>query len=153
MKSQYIINLSRITLVFIMLFLFPISAYSELSVEEIIKGRQAIFSKNYKTAKRVQALSSKGDFDKAKNLMLEMSENYKSLIKYFPDNTKEGFGTEALPSIWENKDEFNNLMTKASNNMIKLSEVIDQTDNVQGAVKSLMWSNCKACHSKFREEH
>ena len=153
MKSQYIINLSRITLVFIMLFLFPISAYSELSVEEIIKGRQAIFSKNYKTAKRVQALSSKGDFDKAKNLMLEMSENYKSLIKYFTDNTKEGFGTEALPSIWENKDEFNNLMTKASNNMIKLSEVIDQTDNVQGAIESLMWSNCKACHSKFREEH
>ena len=136
-----------------MIFLFPISAYSELSVEEIIKGRQAIFSKNYKTAKRVQALSSKGDFDKAKNLMIEMSENYKSLIKYFPDNTKEGFGTEALPSIWENKDEFNNLMTKASNNMIKLSEVIDQTDNAQGAIKSLMWSNCKACHSKFREEH
>ena len=153
MKLQYIINLSRITLVFIMLFLFPISAYSELSVEEIIKGRQAIFSKNYKTAKRVQALSSKGDFDKAKNLMLEMSENYKSLIKYFPDNTKEGFGTEALPTIWENKDEFNNLMTKASNNMIKLSEVIDQTDNAQGAIKSLMWSNCKTCHSKFREEH
>ena len=153
MKFQYIINLSRITLVFIMLFLFPISAYSELSVEEIIKGRQAIFSKNYKTAKRVQALSSKGDFDKAKNLMLEMSENYKSLIKYFPDNTKEGFGTEALPTIWENKDEFNNLMTKASNNMIKLSEVIDQTDNAQGAIKSLMWSNCKTCHSKFREEH
>ena len=153
MKSQYITNLSKITLVIIMIFLFPISAYSELSVEEIIKGRQAIFSKNYKTAKRVQALSSKGDFDKAKNLMIEMSENYKSLIKYFPDNTKEGFGTEALPSIWENKDEFNNLMTKASNNMIKLSEVIDQTDNAQGAIKSLMWSNCKACHSKFREEH
>ena len=153
MKLQYIINLSRITLVFIMLFLFPISAYSELSVEEIIKGRQAIFSKNYKTAKRVQALSSKGDFDKAKNLMLEMSENYKSLIKYFPDNTKEGFGTEALPSIWENKDEFNNLMTKASNNMIKLSEIIDQTDDVQGVIKNLMWDNCKACHSKFREEH
>ena len=24
---------------------------------------------------------------------------------------------------------------------------------VQGALKSLMWSNCNACHSKFREEH
>ena len=128
-------------------------ANSELSIEETIKGRKALFSKNYSTAKRVQTFATKGDFDKAKTLMLEMSENYKSLIKYFPDNTKEGFGTEALPSIWENKDEFNNLMTKASNNMIKLSEVIDQTDNVQGAVKSLMWSNCKACHSKFREEH
>ena len=72
MKSQYITILNKITLVIIMIFLFPISAYSELSVEEIIKGRQAIFSKNYKTAKRVQALSSKGDFDKAKTLMLEI---------------------------------------------------------------------------------
>ena len=136
-----------------MVFLFPISAYSELSVEEIIKGRQAIFSKNYKTAKRVQALSSKGDFEKAKSLMLEMSDNYKALIELFPDNTKKGFKTEALPTIWENKDEFNDLMNKASINMIKLTEVIEETDNIRGTLTSLMWSNCKACHSKFREEH
>ena len=38
-------------------------AYSELSVEEIIKGRKALFSKNYSTAKRVQALASKEEFD------------------------------------------------------------------------------------------
>lgn len=136
-----------------MIFLFPISAYSELSVEEIIKGRQAIFSKNYKTAKRVQALSSKGDFDKAKNLMIEMSENYKSLIKYFPDNTKEGFGTEALPSIWENKDEFNKLMTKSSNDMIKLIKIIEISDDAKSTLTKLMWTNCKTCHSKFRKEH
>ena len=59
-------------------------ANSEMSVEEIIKGRKALFSKNYSTAKRVQALASKGEFDKAKSLMIEMSENYKTLIEYFP---------------------------------------------------------------------
>ena len=136
-----------------MLFLIPFSAHSELSIEEIIKGRKAIFSKNYSTAKRVQSLSSKGDFEKAKILMFEMSENYKSLIEYFPDNTKEGFKTEALPTIWENKDEFNELMTKASNDMLKLTEVIEQSDDIRGTLTSLMWGNCKACHSKFREEH
>ena len=47
--------------------------------------------------------------------MLEMSENYKTLVNYFPDNSKEGFKTEALPIIWENKDEFNALMNKSSN--------------------------------------
>ena len=153
MKLQYIINLSRITLVFIMLFLFPISAYSELSVEEIIKGRQAIFSKNYKTAKRVQALSSKGDFDKAKNLMLEMSKNYKSLIEYFPENTKKGFKTEALPAIWENKEEFNNLMNKSSNDMIELASIIENSDDIKASLGKQMWGNCKACHSKFRAPH
>ena len=64
---------------------------ADQSVEEIIKGRKALFSKNYSTAKRVQALSSNGDFDKAKELMIEMSENYKTLIGLFPENTIEGF--------------------------------------------------------------
>jgi len=79
---------------------------------------KSIFSKNYKTAKRVQGLASNGDIDEAKKLMIEMSNNYKRLLDLFPENSKEGFGTEALPSIWENKDEFNLLMTKASSNMI-----------------------------------
>ena len=146
-----ILTLKYISIILILLvFSFP--ANSETSIEETIKGRKAIFSKNYKTAKRVQALSSNGDFEKAKSLMLKMSENYKTLIEYFPENTKEGYNTEALPAIWENKDEFNNLMTKASLNMIKLSEVIDQTDDVKGTLTALMWKNCKVCHSKFREE-
>ena len=69
-----IIILKYISLILILISIsFP--ANSELSVEETIKGRKAIFSKNYKTAKRVQALSTNGDFEKAKGLMLEMSEN------------------------------------------------------------------------------
>ena len=42
-------------------------AYSEQSAESIIKERKALFSKNYKTAKRVQSLSASGDVDEAKN--------------------------------------------------------------------------------------
>ena len=130
-----------------------IPANSEMSVEEIIKGRKALFSKNYSTAKRVQTFASKGEFDKAKTLMLEMSENYKTLIEYFPDNTKEGFKTEALPSIWENKKEFNNLMKKASDDMIKLASLFEDADDVRAILTQMMWSNCKACHSKFRAPH
>ena len=130
-----------------------IPANSEMSVEEIIKGRKALFSKNYSTAKRVQTFASKGEFDKAKTLMLEMSENYKTLIEYFPDNTKEGFKTEALPSIWENKKEFNNLMKKASDDMIKLASLFEDADDVSAILREMMWSNCKACHSKFRAPH
>ena len=72
-------------------------ANSEQSAEDIIKNRKALFSKNYNTAKKVQSLSSSGDFDEAKKLMLEMSENYKTLKEMFPDNTKEGFKTEVTP--------------------------------------------------------
>ena len=123
------------------------------TIEEIIKGRKALFSKNYSTAKRVQALASKGEFDKAKSLMIEMSENYKTLLEYFPDNSKEGFKTEALPLIWENKKEFNDLMKKASNDMVKLSSLFEDADDVRATLTQMMWSNCKACHSKFRAPH
>ena len=82
--------------------------------------------------------------------MKEMSENYKSLLKYFPENTKEGFKTESLPAIWENKDEFNALMTKSSNDMIELASIIETTEDIKGSIGKLMWANCKSCHTKFR---
>ena len=142
-----------ITLFLTISILISTNANSEQSAEDIIKNRKAIFSKNYSTAKKVQSLSSSGDFDGAKKLMLEMSENYKTLLKMFQDNTKEGFKTEVTPLVWEEKDKFNSLIEKSSNDMIELASVIEETDNVRGSLGQLMWGNCKACHSKYRVEH
>ena len=153
MMSKYIINVLKYIFFIAALTSITLPAYSELSVEEIIKARKALFSKNYSTAKKVQAFASKGDFVKASSLMKEMSENYLTLLEYFPDNTKEGFKTEALPSIWENKDEFNSLMKKSSTDMIELAKVIESSDDVRASLQKFMWSNCKACHSKFRAPH
>ena len=141
------------TLFFIFILFYSFSAFSEQTVEEIIKERKSIFSKNYKTAKRVQGLASNGDIDEAKKLMIEMSDNYKRLLDLFPENSKVGFKTEALPSIWENKDEFNLLMTKASNNMIELTSVVVEAEDMKATLGKYMWSSCKSCHSKFRAAH
>ncbi len=153
MIKKYTIYIFKYTLFILTLITFALPVNSDMSVEEIIKGRKALFSKNYSTAKKVQALASKGDFEKAKTLMIEMSKNYKILLEYFPENTKEGFKTEALPIIWEQKDKFNNLMTKSSTDMIKLTKVIEDSDDIRRTLTQLMWSNCKACHSKFRAPH
>ena len=129
------------------------NAHSEQSAENIIKERKALFSKNYKTAKRVQSLSANGDFDEAKKLMTEMSKNYQVLLELFPENSKEGFKTGSLPIIWEDKESFNTLMKKSSDDMIKLTSLIETTEDIRGTIGKLMWGNCKACHSKYREEH
>lgn len=128
-------------------------ANAELSVEDIIKSRKALFSKNYSTAKRVQSFSSNGDFDEAIELMKEMNENYITLLDLFPENSKEGFKTEALPIIWEEKDAFNALMQKSADDMIKLTSIIEDADDIRGTLGKLMWANCKACHSKYRKQH
>ena len=153
MLTKYNILIFKYILFISTFVILSLPANSELSVEEVIKGRKALFSKNYSTAKRVQTFATKGEFDKAKTLMLEMSENYKTLLEYFPENSKEGFKTEALLAIWENKDEFNNLMTKSSNDMMQLTKIIETSDDIKGTLGKLMWANCKACHSKFRAPH
>ena len=140
------------TLIIIFSLTFPFSANAQ-TAEEIIKGRKAMFSENYQNAKRISILLKSGKIDEAKPLMEKISKNYTKLLDYFPENTKEGFKTEALPSIWENKKEFNDLMKKASDDMIKLAEAIDTAEDLRAVQKKLMWSNCSACHSRFRAPH
>ena len=141
--------------IFLVSISFIISPYlaSAQSVEDIIKGRKAMFSENYQNAKRISILLKSGKIDEAKPLMEKISKNYTKLLDYFPENTKEGFKTEALPSIWENKKEFNDLMKKASDDMIKLAEAIDTAEDLRAVQKKFMWSNCSACHSRFRAPH
>ena len=145
--KQKIKIIQTIIFIFFMSFTFYANA---MTVEEIIKGRKAMFSENYQNAKKISILLKSKKIEEAKPLMKKISDNYKKLLDYFPENTKEGFKTEALPSIWENKDEFNALMQKASDDMIKLAKAIDTAEDLRAVQKELMWSNCTACHSRFR---
>ena len=128
-------------------------AHSEESIEDIIKGRKAIFSNNAKLAKRVNILLKDFEFDEAEPYILEMSKNYENLLNYFPENSKEGYGTEALPIIWEEKEAFNALMQKAADDMLQLAKVMEEADDIQATYKKLMWANCNACHSRYRKSH
>ena len=140
------------TIIFIFFMSFPFYA-NAMTVEEIIKGRKAMFSENYQNAKKISILLKSKRIEEAKPLMEKISGNYKELLNYFPENTKEGFKTEALPSIWENKNEFNALMQKASDDMIKLSKAINTVEDFQKIQKTLMWNNCSSCHNRFRAPH
>ena len=140
------------TLIIIFSLCLPFTANAQ-TVEEIIKGRKAMFSENYQNAKKISILLKSKKIEEAKPLMKKISDNYIKLLDYFPENTKEGFKTEALPTIWENKDEFNALMKKSSDQMIKLASIIEDQDDFRAALKQYMWSSCKACHSRYRAPH
>ena len=140
------------TFIIILSLSFSFSANAQ-TVEEIIKGRKAMFSENYQNGKKISILLKSSKIEEAKPLMKKISDNYIKLLDYFPENTKEGFKTEALPSIWENKDEFNALMQKASDDMIKLAKAIDTAEDLRAVQKELMWGNCSSCHNRFRAPH
>ena len=146
--------MNKLKLIIITFIIFiNFNSLNAQSVEEIIKGRKAMFSENYQTGKKISILLKSKKIEEAKPLMKKMSVNYKKLLDYFPENTKEGFKTEALPSIWENKDEFNELMQKASDDMLKLAKAIETAEDLRAVQKELMWSNCSACHNRFRAPH
>ena len=145
--------MKKLILILIFFSIFFIPSHSNQSVEEIIKGRKAMFSANYQNAKKISILLKSKRIDEAKPLMEKISNNYKELLNYFPENTQEGFKTEALPSIWENKDEFNALMQKASSDMIELTKAINTVKDFQKIQKELMWNNCSSCHNRFRAPH
>ena len=140
------------TFIIILSLSFSLSVNAQ-TVEEIIKGRKAMFSENYQNGKKISILLKSNKIEEAKPLMKKISDNYIKLLDYFPENTKEGFKTEALPSIWENKGEFNALMQKASDDMIKLAKAIDTAEDLRAVQKELMWGNCSSCHNRFRAPH
>mgnify|MGYP001449411052 FL=1 len=149
MKNKILLIIFLVTSFFFTNFI----AHSEESIEDIIKGRKAIFSNNAKLAKRVNILLKDFEVEEAEPIILEMSKNYENLLNYFPENSKEGYGTEALPIIWEEKDAFNALMQKAADDMLQLAKVMEEADDIQATYKKLMWANCNACHSRYRKPH
>lgn len=143
-------------LVFIIFLVSSINIFAiEMSTEEIIKARKAMFKQNYSYAKKMSAAIKKDDKETISDLAIKMSENYKKLIDYFPDDSKDGFKTEALPSIWEKKEEFNALMMKAANEANDFSMMVNNLmgDELKDLQKKMIWSQCKSCHDKFRMPH
>ena len=143
-------------LVVIIFFASPINIFAiEMSAEGTIKARKAMFKQNYSYAKKMSAAIKKDDKETISDLAIKMSENYKKLIDYFPDDSKDGFKTEALPSIWEKKEEFNALMMKAANEANDFSMMVNNLmgDELKDLQKKMIWSQCKSCHDKFRMPH
>ena len=146
-------NIFKVLFIVVLSFSFNSNAFSEESAKDIIKKRKSLFSQNYKLAKRISILLNEVEIEDSKKLMIRMSDNYLELLTLFPENTKEGHGTEALPIIWEEKDKFDALMKKSSDKMIKLASIIEDQDDFRAALKQYMWSSCKACHSRYRAPH
>ena len=98
---------------------------------------------------------AKGNKQAVSDLAIKMSQNYEALINYFPENTKTGYETEALPTVWEEKELFNELMNKASKDANDFAMIVMNLmgDDLKDSQKKMIWSQCKTCHDKFRVPH
>ena len=71
----------------------------------------------------------------------------------FPEDSKEGGDTEALPVIWEDQEGFMTAYTAAVEASANLLEVASTGDDAAwGAALKEMGATCGGCHTKYRAD-
>jgi cytochrome c556 len=91
------------------------------------------------------------DLGQAQAALRTYSANAKQLPTLFPDTSKTGNKTQALPAIWENKPEFVAIFAKLEQDaQTALASIKDEASFKAEAPKVVQ--NCGTCHNRFREK-
>lgn len=120
---------------------------------DVIKERKKNFEAMGDAAKPTgQMLKGETDFDIAavKNAIKVFQEKAALQPKLFPDDSKEGGKTEALPAIWENKADFEERFVKLAQAAKAADASITDADSFEAEWPKVM-GNCGGCHKKYRK--
>jgi cytochrome c556 len=117
-----------------------------------IAARKALMKANGDQAKIASAML-KGDapFDltKAKAVLASFQEAGEKAPALFPDNSKTGGDTAALPKIWEDKADFNGRLAKLAADAKAASGTVTDLDSFK-AVMGTIGKECGGCHELYR---
>lgn len=124
--------------------------------ERAIEYRQAVYkvvAGNF--GPLAQVAQGKAEFkpDVARRQATRLAQIATFVGDSYPDISKEG-KTRALPAIWTNRAEFDQLVADFGAHTRKLAEVVEKGEagpDFQAAVTAV-GGDCKACHEKFRAQ-
>jgi len=118
-----------------------------------IAARRALMKKNGDEAK-VGAAIAKGeapfDASKVQTIFATFIDASAKAPALFPDNSKTGGDTAALPAIWENKADFDARLAKFGTNAKELQGKVKDLDTFKATWGPFLKDNCGGCHEKYR---
>ncbi len=121
---------------------------------EAIKARKALL-KEMGEATKVPGAMMKQEipFDPApvKAALAKFQANAPKIAKLFPDDSKTGGETEALPSIWENKADLTQRYEKLAAAAKAAETSITDEFSFQEEWPKVV-GNCSACHKQYRKD-
>ena len=133
------------------LALAPVASAQNL---EVIKERKSLLKEMGKATKAPgDMLKGATHFDLAavKAALAKYQENAPKIAKLFPDDSKTGGETEALPALWENKDDVTKRFEKlAADAKAAEASITDEFTFMDEFPKVV--GNCGACHKKYRKD-
>ena len=117
-----------------------------------IAARKALMKANGEQAK-IGAAIAKGDapFDAAKvqTIFVTFVEAAEKAPALFPDNSKTGGKTEALPAIWKNKADFEARFVKFGAEVKTAQAEAKDLASFNALWAGLIRKNCTGCHEKY----
>jgi cytochrome c556 len=117
-----------------------------------IKERQTILKGIGEATKPIAAmLKGATPYDNAtvQKSLATSADGAKKLPDLFPDNSKTGEDTEALPKIWEEKTKFNAIYAKLAATATAAEGTISDQASLKANIGSV-FGNCKTCHDDYR---
>ncbi len=144
--------MAKVTDAFVFLALFTTAASAQNL--DAIKARQTIYKSFGETTKPLgQMLRGQSAFDLAtvKTALTTIVDGSKKLPALFPDDSKTGNDTAALPEIWTNKSDFDARLTKLSADAAAdLASITDEA-SFKAAFPKLA-GECGDCHRTYRQK-
>ena len=123
-----------------------------IAQQDPIATRKALMKKNGDEAKiGTQFMKGEAPFDlaKAKAIFATYQDAAAKAPTLFPDNSKTGGDTAALPAIWEKKDDFNAKLKKLGEDAKEAATKVTDEASFK-AVFPVVQKNCGGCHETYR---
>ena len=90
------------------------------------------------------------NLDEAKKIFVVFAEAGEKAPALFPDNSKTGGDTAALPPIWENKADFNAKLAKFASESKAAGDATKDLDTFKVQITEVR-KNCGGCHQTYRK--
>ncbi len=127
-------------------FAGPVLAQEMLSGTDAIEKRQELMKSNGMSMKTIA--TTEGEDQAAAQTLID---NFTELQDLFPEDSMEGADTEALPSVWEDREGFdvalNNALTAAQD---LLAATQEGDVGQESPAFQAMGKTCGGCHQDYR---
>ena len=91
------------------------------------------------------------DLAAAKKVLVTFADTGEKAKALFPDTSKTGGDTAALPAIWENKADFEAKLTKFANDSKAAADATTNLDTFKAQIAEVR-KNCGGCHTPYRKK-
>jgi cytochrome c556 len=125
-----------------------------LAQQDPIAARKALMKKNGDEAKiGTQFMKGEAAFDlaKAKAIFAAYQDAASKMPSLFPDNSKTGGETAALPAVWDKKADFDAKFKKLGEDAKEAAAKVTDETTFKAAFPTVQ-KNCGGCHETYRQK-